>query len=126
LGEYYHPAAMVILIYAGIESYDLLGGYWLSPRHVSERGLNGLSKRRLAMKKERVAEKEKPAKTRSSITVASETVCEDEACIGKIVNHASPSVQEPAKAPDKRTKPSGSMSFGGKQGCSDEACIGKS
>jgi hypothetical protein len=42
------------------------------------------------------------------------------------VNHASPSVQEPAKTPDKRTKPSGSMSFGGKQGCSDEACIGKS
>ncbi|MBC2711665.1 MAG: hypothetical protein HGJ94_11970 [Desulfosarcina sp.] len=79
------------------------------------------------MKKEPVVKKEKSPKPRSSITISSEIVCEDEACIGKIVKAPSPSAHEPHKASEKRTEKSGSaMSFGGKQGCTDEACIGKS
>jgi hypothetical protein len=79
------------------------------------------------MKKEPIAEKVKNVKTQSSITVSSKTVCEDEACIGKIVNGESAAVQEPVEASENRKKQSGSaMSFGGKQGCTDEACIGKS
>jgi hypothetical protein len=78
------------------------------------------------MKKKGVAGKEKNTETRSSITVSSETVCEDEACIGKIVSGPSQSTHEPDNMPQKQTKRSGSaMSFGG-QGCTDEACIGKS
>jgi hypothetical protein len=79
------------------------------------------------MKTKPVAEKVKTVKTQSSISVSSQTVCEDDACIGKIVNGESASAQEPVKASEKRKKESGStMSFGGKQGCTDEACIGKS
>jgi hypothetical protein len=78
------------------------------------------------MKKKDIA-KEKNANTRSSISVSSETVCEDEACIGKIVSGPSRSAQEADNLPENKKKRSGSaMSFGGKQGCSDEACIGKS
>jgi hypothetical protein len=79
------------------------------------------------MKKKDIAENEKNADTRSSMTVSSETVCENEACIGKIVSGPEPSAQEADNLPENKKKRSGSaMSFGGKQGCSDEACIGKS
>ena len=79
------------------------------------------------MKKKPIAEKVKNVKTQSSISVSSQTVCEDEACIGKIVNGESTLSQEPVEASEKRKKQSDSaMSFGGKQGCTDEACIGKS
>ena len=78
------------------------------------------------MKKKDIA-KAKNANTRSSISVSSETVCEDEACIGKIVGDPQRSAQEADSVPEKQTKRSGSaMSFGGKHGCTDEACIGKS
>jgi hypothetical protein len=79
------------------------------------------------MKKEPAAEKVKNKKMKSSITVSSHPVCEDEACIGKIVSGESAPAQKPLKASKKReTQSSSAMSFGGKQGCSDEACIGKS
>lgn len=78
------------------------------------------------MEKESASEKEKKARPRSSIDVSSQTVCEDEACIGKIVPAPSPSIPEAADVPEKPTRESGTaMSFGGKQGCTDEACIGK-
>ena len=70
-------------------------------------------------------EKEKKVKTSSSIRISSQTVCEDEACIGKIVSDASASTQKQVKTSETRKKKSGTaMSFGGKQGCTDEACIG--
>ena len=79
------------------------------------------------MKKKHIAEKVKNVKTQSSISVSSQTVCEDEACIGKVVNGEPAAAQEAVEASEKRNKQSGSaMSFGGKQGCTDEACIGKS
>ena len=77
------------------------------------------------MKKKPIAKKQTNVKTQSSISVSSHTVCEDEACIGKIVNGESASAQGPVKASEKRKKGTGStMSFGGKQGCTDEGCIG--
>ena len=79
------------------------------------------------MKKKQVAEAEKKATIKSSITVSAKTVCEDEACIGKITNGPTPAANSPAQKKQKHTKPSGTtMSFGGKPGCTDEACIGKS
>ena len=79
------------------------------------------------MKKEPIAEKVKNVKTESSITVSSQTVCEDEACIGKIVNGESASAQVPVRpSGTRRIQSDSAMSFGGKQGCTDEACIGKS
>lgn len=79
------------------------------------------------MKKKSVAEKEKSLKIRSSIAVSSEIVCEDEACIGKIVKVPSPLAHEPDNVSEKQPKQSGTaMSIGGKEGCTDEACIGKS
>ncbi len=78
------------------------------------------------MKKESAAKKDKSVTTRSSIAVSAETVCEDEACIGKMVTASSASTQEPVKAAEKPTRQPGSaMSFGGQEGCTDEACIGK-
>jgi hypothetical protein len=79
------------------------------------------------MKKKPVAEAEKNAIIRSSITVSSKTVCEDEACIGKIANDPTPTAISPAQKKQKHNKASGTtMSFGGKHECTDEACIGKS
>ena len=79
------------------------------------------------MNKKTIVEKRKNVKTQSSITVSSQTVCENEACIGKIVNGESAPAQEQVEASEKPKKQSSSaMSFGGKQGCTDEACIGKS
>lgn len=78
------------------------------------------------MKKESAAEKDKHPKTTSSMALFSETVCEDDACIGKDVKNPSLKAREPDKLSGKNTKkPGSSMSFGGKQGCTDEACIGK-
>jgi hypothetical protein len=77
------------------------------------------------MKEKSITKKEK-FKTRSSIRVSSQTVCEDEACIGKTVKDASSSAHDPVKGTKKKTQPAGtSMSVGGKDACSDDACIGK-
>ena len=77
------------------------------------------------MKNKPTTDNEKKVKTSSSISISSQTVCQDEACIGKTVNDASSIEKEPAKASEKRKKPPGSaMSFGGKKGCTDDACIG--
>jgi hypothetical protein len=79
------------------------------------------------MKKKSIAEKEKSLTIRSSIAVSSEVVCEDEACIGKVVNVPSPVAHEAHTVSAKQSKQSDTaMSFGGKEGCTDEACIGKS
>lgn len=79
------------------------------------------------MKEESTAEKEKNINIRSSITVSSTTVCEDEACIGKIVDPPSPDKHRPEKVPPKKNASSGTViSVGGKEACTDEACIGKS
>ncbi|MFO7713191.1 hypothetical protein [Desulfosarcina sp.] len=79
------------------------------------------------MKKESVNGEKKKAGTRSSIAVSSETVCEDDACIGKIVKTASPPSEQESETKEKNKRSaSTAMSFGGKEGCTDEACIGKS
>ena len=78
------------------------------------------------MKNKPLAKIEKETKTSSSISVSSQTVCEDEACIGKVVNVPAPSAKPPHRASKKPKRQSvTAMSFGGKQGCTDEACIGK-
>lgn len=78
------------------------------------------------MKKEPVTEKEQSTKTQSSIALSSETVCEDEACIGKIANDPSSEAQGQDEEAEKQTKQARtSMSIGGKDACTDEACIGK-
>lgn len=71
-------------------------------------------------------EKEKRGQTRSSIAVSSETVCEDDACIGKKVGNPFPKVHDSVMVAEKENKkPSTAMSFCGRQGCIDDACIGK-
>ena len=77
--------------------------------------------------KKSIAEREKSPAVRSSIAVSSEVVCEDEACIGKVVNVPSPAAHKAHTVSAKQTKQADTaMSFGGKEGCADEACIGKS
>ena len=65
-------------------------------------------------------------RTRSSIAVSRETVCTDEACIGKTVkvDDASPSDQTQARRKEEKS-PGSSISVGGKEVCADDACIGK-
>ncbi|BBO73213.1 hypothetical protein DSCW_06300 [Desulfosarcina widdelii] len=63
---------------------------------------------------------------RSSISVSSKEVCQDEACIGKDVNPATATPAEAAHTDKGNPKRSGtSMSVSGKEACSEEACIGQ-
>ena len=67
-------------------------------------------------------------KTHSSISVSNKIVCEDEACIGKVVGNRS-ALNGQAERLDKEKKsardPGTSMSVGGKNACVDDSCIGK-
>lgn len=66
------------------------------------------------------------SKTRSSMGISQKIVCEDEACIGKVVNSASPAPGETGSEEKKSKKSTGSsMSIGGSEICSEDACIGK-
>lgn len=79
------------------------------------------------MKKKSPQEQESHTGTRSSVAVSSQTVCQDEACIGKTDAPASAGPPEAGVAkPKQPNPPESSMSFGGETGCQDEACIGKS
>lgn len=70
---------------------------------------------------------EKRTTDRSSITVATETVCEDDACIGKTdLPTAGPATDTGEASAEPSDSAQSSMSFGGKSGCEDDACIGKS
>jgi hypothetical protein len=64
--------------------------------------------------------------TRSSMSVSRETICEDEACIGKGVNPATAAPAETGST-DKKTAQStrSSMAVSGREICADDACIGK-
>jgi hypothetical protein len=79
------------------------------------------------MKEKSPQEKESNTGTRSSVAVSSQTVCQDEACIGKTDAPASVGPPEAGAAkPTQPNPPESAMSFGGEAGCQDEACIGKS
>jgi len=63
---------------------------------------------------------------RSSISVSNKKVCEDEACIGQDVEHATATPAEAIQPGKSGKKSSGtSISVGGKEACSEDACIGK-
>lgn len=67
-------------------------------------------------------------KTHSSISVSNKIVCEDEACIGKVVgnrNALTGQAERHDKEKGKARKPGTSMSIGGKNACADDSCIGK-
>lgn len=79
------------------------------------------------MKKASHPGQEKRTTNRSSMTVATETVCEDDACIGKTdlpAGEPATATGEPAAEPPESAQ--SSMTFAGKSGCKDDACIGKS
>jgi hypothetical protein len=66
------------------------------------------------------------SKARSSLGISQKIVCEDEACIGKVVDSASSAPGETGSEDKKANKSnSSSMSIGGSDICSEDACIGK-
>jgi hypothetical protein len=68
------------------------------------------------------------SRTHSSISVSNKIVCEDEACIGKVVgdrNEQIDQAEQQDKDRGKARKSGTSMLIGGKDACTDESCIGK-
>ena len=64
--------------------------------------------------------------TKSSIDVAQQTVCEDDACIGMSADPAAAAPSESEEADEKQGQSSASsMAAAGEEICSDDACIGK-
>lgn len=61
---------------------------------------------------------------KSSMSVSQKVICEDEACLGKVVRSVPPTADETART-DKKKPAGSSMAIGGKEICSDDACIGK-
>lgn len=63
----------------------------------------------------------------SSITVSNEVVCEDDECIGKVVeaDAAAPAERRPSTGKHDDTAEGSSISVGGRRACTDEACIGR-
>ena len=70
-------------------------------------------------------ENDRPS-TKSSIDVAQQTVCEDDACIGMRADPVAAAPSETEETDEKQGQSStSSMTAGEEEICSDDACIGK-
>jgi hypothetical protein len=86
------------------------------------------AQRSSGMAKKSEKKKTNHPKTHSSISVSKKFVCEDEACIGKVVGNRNEQIDQAErqdKDRGKARKPGTSMSIGGKDACADDSCIGK-
>ncbi|WP_419660936.1 uncharacterized protein Dvar_13430 [Desulfosarcina variabilis str. Montpellier] len=78
------------------------------------------------MKEKTQKDKTGLSKTKSSMSLQNEVICEDEACIGKDAAAENASNTDTMKTKHKSKKsPGTSMAIGGKVICNDDACIGE-
>ena len=79
------------------------------------------------MEKSPKKDKSKRSATENSMSTASELICKEEECIGKIASTQNKDAAAHDNRPkeDRARKTRSSMKFGDKDSCSDEECIGK-
>jgi len=72
-------------------------------------------------------DKSKRSTTENSMSNASELICKEEECIGKMTftQNEDAAAQDNSPEEDRTRKTRSSMKFGHKDSCSDEECIGK-
>ncbi len=69
---------------------------------------------------------EKKDGTRQSMSVGSQTLCNDDECVGKITPAPDDLKSNEKKEADaQKAEPGTSMSFGDQTDCKDDECIGK-
>ena len=80
------------------------------------------------MEKQSKQSKRSHPPTRSSMSISSEVICEDDACIGKVADPRKEPLEDSGPQHEKgsRPQPSGTrIAVGGQDVCTEDACIGK-